>query len=128
MNDITVFGATSFVGRILVRYLIDRHGVGGELRWAIAGRSAARLAALKAEFGVPALPTIVVDADDAQGLRSLCADTRVVVSTVGPYALHGEPLVAACAATVLRSSALSARQKRAAPRCTTSSSRTPIAP
>ena len=98
MNDITVFGATSFVGRILVRYLIDRHGAGGELRWAIAGRSAARLAALKAEFGVPALPTIVVDADDAQGLRSLCADTRVVVSTVGPYALHGEPLVAACAA------------------------------
>ena len=82
-----------------VRYLIDRHGVGGELRWAIAGRSAARLAALKAEFGVPALPTIVVDADDAQGLRSLCADTRVVVSTVGPYALYGEPLVAACAAT-----------------------------
>ena len=99
MYDITVFGATSFVGRILVRYLLDRYGEGGPVRWAIAGRSAARLAALKTEFGAPSLPTLVVDAADAEGLRRMCADTRVVISTVGPYALFGEPLVAACAAT-----------------------------
>ena len=100
MYDIIVFGATSFVGRILVRYLLDRHGAAdGGLRWAIAGRSSSRLEALKTEFGAPSLPTIVVDAADAEGLRKLCATTRVVVSTVGPYALHGEPLVAACAAT-----------------------------
>ena len=48
MYDIIVFGATSFVGRILVRYLLDRHGAAdGGLRWAIAGRSASRLEALK---------------------------------------------------------------------------------
>lgn len=99
MHDIVVFGATSFVGRILVRYLLDRHGADGEVRWAIAGRSASRLEALKSEFGAPALPSIVVDAADAAGLRQMCVDTRVVVSTVGPYALHGEPLVAACAAS-----------------------------
>ena len=100
MYDIIVFGATSFVGRILVRYLLDRHGAAdGGLRWAIAGRSASRLEALKAELGSPSLATIVVDAADAEGLRKLCAATGVVVSTVGPYALHGEPLVAACAAT-----------------------------
>ena len=33
MYDIVVFGATSFVGRILVRYLLERHGVGGPVRW-----------------------------------------------------------------------------------------------
>ena len=99
MYDIVVFGATSFVGRILVRYLLDRHGAAGQVRWAIAGRSASRLEALKTEFGASGLPTIVVDAADVEGLRRMCADTRVVISTVGPYALHGEPLVAACAAT-----------------------------
>ncbi len=100
MHDIVVFGATSFVGRILVRYLLERHGAsGGSLRWAIAGRSASRLEALKTELGASALPMIVVDAADAEGLRKMCADARVIVSTVGPYALFGEPLVAACAAT-----------------------------
>ena len=44
--DVVVFGATSFVGQILTRYLFERHGVAGEIRWAIAGRSAAKLAEL----------------------------------------------------------------------------------
>ena len=45
--DIVVFGATSFVGRILCRYLVERHGTGGEpggLHWAIAGRSTLAIA------------------------------------------------------------------------------------
>ncbi len=42
---------------------------------------------------------IVADASDASGLRDLCARTRVVISTVGPYALYGEPLVQVCAAS-----------------------------
>ena len=41
--DLVVFGATSFVGQILSRHLVDRHGTDGPLRWAIAGRSAAKL-------------------------------------------------------------------------------------
>ena len=100
-HHVVVFGATSFVGQILCRYLLERHGVGGALRWAIAGRSADKLRALQAELGAGAerLPTIVVDAADRDGLRALCAQTRVVVSTVGPYALYGSPLVEICADT-----------------------------
>lgn len=97
--DIVVFGATSFVGQILCRYLSDTFAVGGDLRWAIAGRSTHKLEALRGELGAQAvnLPQILADAADESALRALCAQAKVVVSTVGPYALHGEPLVKVCA-------------------------------
>jgi short subunit dehydrogenase-like uncharacterized protein len=100
--DIVVFGATSFVGRILCRYLLDTYGNdGSRLRWAIAARSAARLAELKHDLNGAAsgLPVIVADAADENAMRSLAVRTKVVISTVGPYALYGEPLVKACAET-----------------------------
>lgn len=98
--DIVVFGATSFVGRILCRYLLDTRSADvPPLRWALAARSASRLEELKRELGEGAelLPTLVADAADETALRALVARTRVVVSTVGPYALYGEPLVKVCA-------------------------------
>jgi short subunit dehydrogenase-like uncharacterized protein len=99
--DVIVFGATSFVGQILARYLFEQFGVGGELRWAAAGRSRPKLEQVRQELGRGAgkLELRVADAGDEASLRSLCADARVIVSTVGPYALHGEPLVRACAET-----------------------------
>ena len=95
--DIVVFGATSFVGQILCRYLVARHGTDGELRWAIAGRSTAKLVSVASSTGAD-VPQIVADASSVDDMRSLADSTRVVVSTVGPYALYGSELVAACAA------------------------------
>lgn len=92
--DLIVFGATSFVGQILCRHLVERHGVDGALRWAIAGRDAAKLARVASETGAR-VDRIVADATDADALTALAASTSVVVSTVGPYALYGSPLVAA---------------------------------
>ncbi|MCC7199115.1 MAG: saccharopine dehydrogenase NADP-binding domain-containing protein, partial [Gammaproteobacteria bacterium] len=99
--DLVVFGATSFVGQILARYLLEQFGTNGELRWAIAGRSQPKLDELLQHLGPTAagLPTLVADAADEAALAKLCAATRVVVSTVGPYALYGEPLVKVCTAT-----------------------------
>jgi short subunit dehydrogenase-like uncharacterized protein len=94
--DLVVFGATSFVGQILCRHLVDRHGTGGPVRWAIAGRSPAKLADVAASTGAE-VACVVADATDAAGLADLAASTRVLVSTVGPYALYGSPVVAACA-------------------------------
>jgi short subunit dehydrogenase-like uncharacterized protein len=98
-RDVVAFGATSFVGKILSRYLLEEFGTHGKLKWAAAGRSRTRLQELRDSLGTRAakLPLAVADAADAASLRKLCASTRVVVSTVGPYALHGEPLVRACA-------------------------------
>ncbi|MEZ5138246.1 MAG: saccharopine dehydrogenase NADP-binding domain-containing protein [Acidimicrobiales bacterium] len=96
-HDLVVFGATSFVGQILCRHLVARHGTTGSLRWAIAGRSAAKLDQVAAETGAD-VERVVVDTTDAAGLAELAASTRVLVSTVGPYALYGSAVVAACAA------------------------------
>ena len=95
--DLIVFGATSFVGQILCRHLVERHGVAGPLRWAIAGRDAAKLDVVAKATGAD-VERIVADASDPDALSGLAAATRVVVSTVGPYALYGSPLVAAVAA------------------------------
>ena len=99
--DLVVFGATGFVGRILCHYLLDRVDANSSTKWAIAGRSKAKLEALIAELGAKAdgLPYIAADATDEASLRALCDRARVVISTVGPYALYGEPLVKVCADT-----------------------------
>ena len=99
--QLVVFGASSFVGQLLTTYLYQRHGVGNDLDWAIAGRSPSKLEALRNSLGAAAagLPIIVADANDEKALRSLCRQTRVVASTVGPYALFGSTLVKLCAQT-----------------------------
>ena len=96
--DVVVFGATSFVGQILCQYLFDTYGANGELKWAAAGRSRDKLEQVKTGLGdgASALSLITADANDASSLDALCAQTRVVVSTVGPYALYGEPMIKAC--------------------------------
>jgi short subunit dehydrogenase-like uncharacterized protein len=95
-HDIVLFGATSFVGQILTRHLVERHGNDGDITWAMAGRSADKLASVAAECGAE-VDQIVVDADDAAALAEMCAHTNLVISTVGPYALYGSKLIAAVA-------------------------------
>ncbi|PID44882.1 MAG: saccharopine dehydrogenase [Proteobacteria bacterium] len=99
--DIIVFGATSFVGQILADHLQKQANENPDLTWAIAGRSETRLNDVKKALGLNAanLPIIVADASDEKALRSMCEQTRVVVSTVGPYALYGSELVRVCAET-----------------------------
>ena len=93
--DIVIFGATGFAGRLVAAYL-DQHAPPG-LRIALAGRNHERLAAiadeLQREFGV-----LTASVDDDASLRSLAESTRVLLTTVGPYARLGEPVVAACVA------------------------------
>ncbi|MFJ6168673.1 saccharopine dehydrogenase family protein [Micromonospora orduensis] len=98
--DVVLFGATGFTGGLTAEYLA-RHAPPG-LRWALAGRSPDRLAAVRDRLAAidPALadlPLLAADVTDADSLRAVARDSRVVASTVGPYVRHGEPLVAACA-------------------------------
>ncbi|NCP64438.1 MAG: saccharopine dehydrogenase [Paraglaciecola sp.] len=95
--DLVIFGASSFVGQILCRHLQHlQEEQGLVFSWAIAGRSAAKLSALKAELGLQELEVIVANADDEMQLQAMCQRSKVVVSTVGPYALFGELLVKTC--------------------------------
>lgn len=97
--QLVVYGATSFVGQLLTRYLVQTYGVNEQLHWAIAGRSASKLNELKQNLGSGAsqLATIIADAQDESALKAMCQQTKVVVSTVGPYALYGSSLVKVCA-------------------------------
>ena len=94
--DIVVFGATSFVGRILSAHLNDRHGGSETINWAIAGRDRAKLDALRSELGLT-VDQIIADAHDIDALATLAESTRVIISTVGPYSLYGSELVEAAA-------------------------------
>ncbi|MCA1779071.1 MAG: saccharopine dehydrogenase NADP-binding domain-containing protein, partial [Xanthomonadaceae bacterium] len=98
--DIVVMGATGFTGRLVAEFLLQRHGARGDLRWAVAGRSRERLEQVRAGLGDAAsqLPLVIADSHDRDSLDAMVAQTSVVCTTVGPYALHGSELVAACAA------------------------------
>jgi short subunit dehydrogenase-like uncharacterized protein len=96
--DVVVFGATGFTGRLVAEYLNGRYGAGGPVAWAMAGRSRAKLEAVRGLVGVPAaVPLLEADASDPASLAALVRQAKVVISTVGPYQRHGEPLLAACA-------------------------------
>ncbi len=96
--DIVVYGATSFVGQIMTRYMHEQFG-DGSIRWAIAGRSQSKLQKLSETIGLTGIEMLVADASDEAALKAMCARTKVVVSTVGPYALYGDTLVEVCAAS-----------------------------
>ena len=91
--DVVLYGASGFVGRQTVAYFARQ---AGGPRWAVAGRSAARLQAVRQACGAAQAGVVVADAADAVALDALAAQTRVVLSTAGPFARHGSELVAAC--------------------------------
>jgi short subunit dehydrogenase-like uncharacterized protein len=93
--DIIVYGATGYTGRLVAEYLIGKSG----LKWAMAGRSADKLAEVRDLIGAPAdTPLIVADASDPATLDAMAKRANVILTTVGPYQLYGNELVAACVA------------------------------
>ena len=98
--DIVVYGATGFTGQLVAEYLAAHYGNDKQLKWAMAGRSLAKLASVCDAIGAPAdTPLIVADASDVASLKAMIEQTKSVISTVGPYLLYGNDLVAACAAS-----------------------------
>ncbi|MEV1295835.1 saccharopine dehydrogenase NADP-binding domain-containing protein [Pseudonocardia sp. NPDC049635] len=95
--DIAVYGATGFVGELTARHLAENAPPG--VRIALAGRSAAKLAATRANLPLAARewPLIVADSADRAATDRLAAAARVVLTTVGPYAKYGRGLVESCA-------------------------------
>ena len=92
--DITLLGATGFTGGLIARYLGDR--APSSARIALAGRNLPKLEAVLSASG-GGFELLEVDISSAESMRSVAERTRVLISTVGPYILHGEPVVAACA-------------------------------
>ena len=95
--DIVVYGASGFTGRLVAEYLASRSGEPRDLKWAMAGRSLDKLAAVRDEIGAPKdTPLIAADAADPASLDAMLKRTKAVLTTVGPYQLYGTELVSAC--------------------------------
>ena len=96
-----LYGATSFVGQITARYLArflsrQEHQ---DIKWAIAGRNADKLEKLQAQLiqeNDIKIDIVLADSNDAAGLDKMTAQTKVIISTVGPYLKYGEPLIKSC--------------------------------
>ena len=97
--DIVVYGATGFTGQLVAEYLATHYKGDKSLKWAMAGRSLDKLKSVRDAIGAPAdTPLILADASDAASLKTMVAQTRSVITTVGPYQFYGEELLAACVA------------------------------
>jgi short subunit dehydrogenase-like uncharacterized protein len=99
-HDIALFGATGFTGALTAEYLAAHAPAG--TRIALAGRNRAKLEVVRSRLGATngayaEAPLLHADVEDPASLRAVAESARVVISTVGPYLLYGEPLVAACA-------------------------------
>jgi short subunit dehydrogenase-like uncharacterized protein len=79
--DIVVYGATGFTGRLVAEYLVARSAGGDAPRWAIAGRSRAKLEEIRSSIAAPGdLPLVVADAGDAAALRAMAERTRTCIA------------------------------------------------
>ena len=99
--QIILWGATGFTGRLVARYMCERYGVDGAVRWAIAGRNQSKLRALQQELvaldpAAASLSLLTGDSHDRASLDRIASRTAVILTTVGPYATYGTELVAAC--------------------------------
>ncbi|HEY2249078.1 MAG TPA: saccharopine dehydrogenase NADP-binding domain-containing protein [Bradyrhizobium sp.] len=97
--DIVVYGATGFTGRLVAEYLAAHYKNDKSLKWAMAGRSLDKLKSVRDAIGAPAdTPLVVADASDPSSLKTMVEQAKSVITTVGPYMLYGNQLLAACVA------------------------------
>ncbi|GAB4380055.1 MAG: saccharopine dehydrogenase NADP-binding domain-containing protein [Elainellaceae cyanobacterium] len=92
--DVVLYGASGFVGKQTVQYFA-RHAAPEQVRWAIAGRNRQKLEAVRDEVGVT-VDVLIADSQNQQAIDTIVSQTRVLLSTAGPFALYGNTLVDAC--------------------------------
>lgn len=112
-SDITFYGATSFVAKHALDYMMQTSlAIPGVRKVTLAGRNEKKVAALKDRLrekmanlctihskasGKCVFDTFIADSTDKEGLRKMCQKTRVVANFAGPFERHSEYVVAACA-------------------------------
>ncbi|CAG2060162.1 unnamed protein product [Timema podura] len=100
--DLVVFGATGITGKYTVLQLVELATDVGDLKWGVAGRSQDKLESVLRQISsktgkdLSKIKIIVADVTDLLSLRNMTSQTRVLINTVGPYKLYGEPVVKAC--------------------------------
>ena len=94
--DVIIWGASGFTGRLMVAHLFKNYGVNGDLIWAMAGRNKKKLKQVRSEIADNSVPIIIADSNDEVSLKEMIIRTKVICTTVGPYAIYGSKLVSLC--------------------------------
>jgi len=96
--DVIIYGSTGYTGRLVAEYMAQQYGTSGDApKWAMAGRNLEKLEEVRDLIGAPKeTPLVVADSDDPASIDMMASRTRVVLTTVGPYQLYGDEVVAAC--------------------------------
>tara|TARA_B110000881_G_scaffold203120_1_gene203592 strand:- start:91 stop:1308 length:1218 start_codon:yes stop_codon:yes gene_type:complete len=94
--DIIIWGASGFTGRLVALYLFNKYGTTGDLKWAMAGRNLIKLEGVRDEVADKSVPLVIADSNDEVSLLKMVKRTKVICTTVGPYAKYGSKLVEAC--------------------------------
>tara|TARA_Y200000002_G_scaffold51088_2_gene36920 strand:- start:9858 stop:11060 length:1203 start_codon:yes stop_codon:yes gene_type:complete len=93
--DIIIWGASGFTGRLVAEYLYKNYNA-KDLNWAIAGRDELKLSSIREKFLDNTIPIVLADSFNENSLNDIVKKTKVVCSTVGPYAKYGSLLVKSC--------------------------------
>ena len=92
--DVLVLGATGYTGRLVARYLNGHPQHRTSFSLAIAGRSKAKLDALKEQEKLDdAVAIVQVDVTQPNDVERAVKDAKVVINTVGPFVRWGTPVV-----------------------------------
>ncbi|MBL30583.1 MAG: saccharopine dehydrogenase [Flavobacteriaceae bacterium] len=94
--DIIIWGASGFTGRLVVTHLFKNYGVNNDLKWAMAGRNKKKLKQVRFSAADNSVPIIIADSNDEVSLKEMIIRTKVICTTVGPYATYGDKLVSLC--------------------------------
>ena len=98
--EIVLLGATGFTGRLTALWLAETEP---DLKWALAGRNPTKLEKIRDELAaidakLANLPLLTVDVTDRATVDAMTAQTKVVLTTAGPFQRYAPPVVASCVA------------------------------
>ena len=90
--QIILYGATGFTGRLCAEYLRDNYP---DIKWAIAGRNKQKLEDLKDLLRLNC-EIFVADGEDKDSIDHIVCNTKVILSTAGPFARYSNLIVKSC--------------------------------
>ena len=96
--DLIIWGATGFTGQLVSEYINKKYSK-STLKWGIGGRNKEKVSIAANRLNIDKKRIFIADSEDIESLIKLTSKTKVICTTVGPYAKLGTNLVKACIKT-----------------------------
>ena len=96
--DLIIWGATGFTGQLVSEYINKKYS-NTALKWGIAGRNKEKVLVVADRLNIAKDRIFIADCNDIESLIKLTSKTKVICTTVGPYAKLGTNLIEACIKT-----------------------------